>query len=117
LIDARTAPLSENNIAFIVKRWRQPPCAASPPRYNIDAIAVGGRLMGELAAKIAEAANQSSYDRADLLEVAKGIITKSNTSAAAEIAWAILTVIAQPQARTTPSRRLTWRPSQIRRRG
>jgi hypothetical protein len=30
--------------------------------------------MGELAAKIVEAANQSSYDRADLLEVAKTIV-------------------------------------------
>jgi hypothetical protein len=71
--------------------------------------------MGELAAKIVEAANLSSYDRADLLEVAKAIVARTDSRTAAELSWAILTVIAQAQR--PPSRRVTWRPTQIRRRG
>jgi hypothetical protein len=48
--------------------------------------------MGELAAEIVDAANQSLYDRADLLEVAKTIVAKTDSRSAAELA------------------RVTWKP-------
>jgi hypothetical protein len=80
----------------------------SPPREAL-------RLMGELAAKIVAAANRSFYDRDDLLKVARDIVAKSSTADAASLAWAVLSVIAQAQARQPPHARVTWRPSQIRR--
>jgi hypothetical protein len=60
--------------------------------------------MGELAAEIVAAANRSLYDRDALLAAAREIVAKSGTSAAAEIAWAILSVVAQSQrgSRRTP---------------
>ena len=36
---------------------------------------------------------------------------------AAELAWAILLAVGQAYAKTTPPPRITWRPTQIRRRG
>jgi hypothetical protein len=57
------------------------------------------RQMGELAAEFVEAANQSSYDRDELLEVAKTIVARTDSRTAAELSWAILSVIAQAQAR------------------
>jgi hypothetical protein len=73
--------------------------------------------MGELAAEIVAAANRPHHDRDDLLKVAEAIIAKSSTADAASLAFAILSVIARSQARTPPAQRMTWRPSQIRRRG
>jgi hypothetical protein len=46
------------------------------------------RPIGELAAEIVEIANQSFHDRADLMEVAKEVITKTDSRTAAELSWA-----------------------------
>jgi hypothetical protein len=74
--------------------------------------------MGELAAEIAEiAATRPLHDRDALLAAAREIIDRSDTRTAAELSWAILSIIAQAQARQPPHARLTWRPTQIRRRG
>jgi hypothetical protein len=75
------------------------------------------RPMRKLAAEFVDAANRSHHDRDDLMAVAREIVAKSSTADAASLAWAILSVVARSQARQPPSQRVTWRPSQIRRRG
>jgi hypothetical protein len=72
--------------------------------------------MGELAAEIARiAATQSFTDRDALLSAARSIVAKSGARASAELCWAVLCVVAELQARQPPTRRVTWRPSMIRR--
>jgi hypothetical protein len=73
--------------------------------------------MGELAAAVVEAANHPSRDRDDALRLAEEIVAKTDSRTAAELCWAVLTVIARHQARRPPWHRVTWRPSQARRRG
>jgi hypothetical protein len=68
----------------------------------------------ELAQAIVEAA--SRRDRDDLIKVAESIVARTDARACAELSWAILTVIAELQAKTTPPRRITWRPTQLKRR-
>jgi hypothetical protein len=73
--------------------------------------------MGELAAAIVEAANRPHHDRDDVLDLAKEIVAKTDSRTAAELCWAVLSVIAREQAQRSPWHRVTWRPSQARRRG
>jgi hypothetical protein len=80
----------------------------SPTRAKIKWEAAA---MNQLAQEIAALAH-----RDDPQTAAREVIAKSGHRAAAEIAWAILTAVAKAQAKTEPPRRITWRPSQIRRR-
>jgi hypothetical protein len=69
----------------------------------------------DVAAAIVEAANRS-HDRDDLIRIAESIVAPTSAADAASIAWAVLLVVARLQTKTEPRRRLTWRPSQVRRR-
>jgi hypothetical protein len=69
----------------------------------------------ELAQAIIRAANCPG-DRDDLQAIAREIIARSNAADAATLAGAILLTVALMQAKTTPPRRISWRPSQVKRR-
>jgi hypothetical protein len=58
--------------------------------------------MGKLATEFVDAADRSHHDRDDLMAVARDIVAKTDTRIAAEIAWAVLSVVAQSQARQPP---------------
>jgi hypothetical protein len=64
--------------------------------------------MGELAAEIAALANRSFHDRDNPQAAAREVIAKSG-SAAAELAWAILTAVAQTQTQPPPSHQIRRR--------
>jgi hypothetical protein len=70
--------------------------------------------MGEPAQDFVEIANRPIHDRDDSMAAAREILAKTDTSTAASIAWAVLTLVARAQARQPPTRKLTWRLSQIR---
>jgi hypothetical protein len=72
--------------------------------------------MGELAQEILDLANRPHHDHNDLIKIARGIIARSNAVDAAELAWAILLAVAKLQTKTEPRRRITWRPTQLKRR-